>query len=471
MKNSFLIRNGLFAAILLVGMLFVSCQDDIVVAEVDKDDYLPGDLPRAYVVDSDGKRATSFKEFREEGSSYIYVSLDRKAESAVAAQLSFDEAILESYNEAKGTDYELFPAELVSFEEEGVVVVNAGEKKSAPSKVTFKSDEALELNKSYVIPILAELKSTTAEMSESSSQHLIFVKDLTSMPSADKESGIKVISCMEVNDTNPLNNLSFRLKNSGKPLIDIVIMFSANINYNDETGRVYVHQNPEVTNLLADTEKYIKPLQDAGMKVVLGILGNHDRASVTNLATETAIDFAQELKAVMDAYNLDGVFWDDEYSKPIYPSPPGFVNPGQGTNRLMYETKKAMPDKLNMVYQYGGTSSIGSVEIDGEKILPGEFIDWAIADYGQSIRLGGYQGLEKSGGSPYSQEFTGRSWASDSRIQAIRDEGWGGHMIFAMDPYRSNVSRQISAMQSMARILFDDELEVIEPFYPADHKP
>ena len=40
---------------------------------------------------------------------------------------------------------------------------------------------------------------------------------------------------MEVNDANPLNNLSFTLKSNGKPLVDALIIFSANINYNVET--------------------------------------------------------------------------------------------------------------------------------------------------------------------------------------------------------------------------------------------
>ena len=81
------------------------------------------------------------------------------------------------------------------------------------------------------------------------------------------------------------------------------------------------------------------------MKVILGILGNHDRSGVANLSKEGAIKFAQELKAVVEAYELDGVFFDDEYSS--YGSYPGFVTPSvEAASRLCYECKRIMPDKL-----------------------------------------------------------------------------------------------------------------------------
>lgn len=261
---------------------------------------------------------------------------------------------------------------------------------------------------------------------------------------------------MEVNDTNPLNNLCFRLKNSGKYLVDMVILFSANINYNNETGKVYVYNNPNVQHLLNNREKYLQPLQDAGMKVVLGILGNHDRAGVANLADETARAYAQELKSVCEAYNLDGVFFDDEYTAEIYPAPPGFVGSSSAAaSRLCYETKKAMPDKLVTVYVYSSTSRLP--EIDG--VESGKFVDYGIHDYGRGYDLSSnYPGMPKNRMALYSQEFNRGYWASESSLQDLRARN-GAHMIFAMDPNRSNFTRgQIPAMQQIAVHLFDDEL-------------
>lgn len=272
---------------------------------------------------------------------------------------------------------------------------------------------------------------------------------------------------MEVNDTNPLNNLCFTLKSSGKPLIDMVILFSANINYSNETCRVYVYNNPNVQHLLDNREKYLKPLQDRGIKVVLSILGNHDRSGVANLADETARQFAQELKAVCDAYKLDGIFFDDEYSRYQNPPPPGFVSPSSGAaSRLCHETKRAMPDRLVCAYVYSSTRSLPAV--DGHE--SGTFVDYRIHDYGGSYDLSrNYPGMPKSGMALYSQEFAQGRIASDDNLRRLRGNGYGAHMIFAMDPNRSNFDwRQKPAMESIARVLFDDELVYDEKPYKKD---
>ena len=476
-KRETIMKNYLYNKILIVmlccyvGAIFSSCSNDITVATIDEDNYITSKTPQAYVLNQEGKRLTSLVEFREEGNSSIYVHLDKAAKVDVSAEIAYNAELLTEYNEQNESNYELFPEELVSIENDGKVTITKGEKQSSAGVVTFTSSASLETDKTYVIPVSAKVNSADAEISERSSKHLIFVRDFSKIPSADKGTGVKIVSCMEVNDTNPLNNLSFYMKNSGKPLVDIVIFFSANINYDAERGRVYVYQNPEVTTLLANREKYIKPLQDAGIKVVLGILGNHDRAAITNLADDTARDFAVELKAVLDAYKLDGVFWDDEYSSPITPPPAGFVRPGQGTSRLIYETKRLMPDKLNIVYVYGGTRNLRSVvDEEGNVIQPGEYIDGALHDYGGSSNLSGnYPGLAKTGMGLYSQEFNRGYWTSEYNLKSMRERGYGLHMIFAMDPFRYNAELQISQMEMMARVLFDDELEVRE-FYEADHK-
>ena len=40
----------------------------------------------------------------------------------------------------------------------------------------------------------------------------------------------------------------------------------------------------------------------------------------------------------------------------------------------------------------------------------------------------------------------------------MRTNGYGSHMIFAMDPNRYNFTSQKSAMERMARAFYDDEL-------------
>lgn len=85
-----------------------------------------------------------------------------------------------------------------------------------------------------------------------------------------------MVSIIESNDTNPLNHLSFTLGDTGTPFFDVVVLFSGNIRFNRETQKIYIHLNENLTPQLANAEKYIKPLQRKGMKVVLSILGDHD---------------------------------------------------------------------------------------------------------------------------------------------------------------------------------------------------
>lgn len=231
-------------------------------------------------------------------------------------------------------------------------------------------------------------------------------------------------------------------------------------------SKVYVFHNPNLAHILANRDKYLKPLQDRGIKVLLSILGNHDHSGVANLSDETAKKFAQELKAVCDAYKLDGVFYDDEYSLYKSPPPPGFVEPStKAASRLCYETKMAMPDKIVSVYVYGQTWKLTS--IDGS--LPGEFIDYGLHNYGGDSDLGSnYPGLSKAGMGLYSQEYSRGYYTSKNNLQSLRNNGYGAHMIFAMDPFRWNVDRQVSSMQDIAETLFDDELVVDENYHRKD---
>lgn len=438
----------------LCGFVFTACDESITIDKTDESRYETPQEPIGFIVNEDGMREFASTNFRNEGVAELFVGLTKEAGEDASFVLKYDAEVLKAYNEENKSNYAIFPQELVTLPEN--ITVSKGSKKSAKAAVKFSTGDALDTHSSYVIPLRAEIKSGSVKLSEKESSFLLFVKDFTKLPDTKKSTGIEIISCMEVNDTNPLNNLCFTLKNSGKYLVDMVILFSANINYNNETGKVYVYNNPNVQHLLNNREKYLQPLQDAGMKVVLGILGNHDRAGVANLADETARAYAQELKSVCDAYKLDGIFFDDEYTKEMYPAPPGFVSSSSAAaSRLCYETKKAMPDKLVTVYVYSSTSRLP--EIDG--VESGKFVDYGIHDYGRGYDLSSnYPGMPKNRMALYSQEFNRGYFTSESSLKEIRARN-GAHMIFAMDPNRSNFARgQISAMQQIATHLFDDEL-------------
>lgn len=456
MKYNKIVKINLLAAMFAsVGCVFTSCEDNIEVGRIDENNYATSGNILGYLTDTNGKRSISNVEFRSNGTTELSLNTAKASLEGATAQIVYDKSVLDAYNTKNDSKYEAFPEGAVKVSEEGVFTIAKGESLSNKLKVDYTTAEGLSSDKSYVIPLKVKVKSGDLKLNEEESTYLLFVKDLTGIPDCNKSTGIKIISCMEVNDTNPLNNLCFTLKSNGKPLVDVLIIFSANINYNAETGRVYVYKNENVQHLLDFRTKYLKPLQDRGIKVVLGILGNHDRSGVANLADNTAKSFAQELKSVCDAYHLDGVFFDDEYSNYAGVSP-GFVNPSSAAaSRLCYEVKQAMPERLVCAYAYGSTSSLPAV--DGK--TSGTFVDYGIHDYGGSSDLSrNYPGMPKSGMALYSQEFNRGYFASDDDLVELRSNGYGAHMIFAMDPFRYNKNSQIEAMQRIAKNLFDDDL-------------
>lgn len=461
------------AALVLSGGLFTACSDDVVVGQIDENKYTTGDgSVMGYISDSYGKRMFTNVEFRSAGDVSLRLKTTAQLASEATVTVAYDESVLTEYNNKYGTAYEAFPKAEVTLGEGGVIKMAAGSVQSSDMKVSYVSDGKLSSDKSYIIPLRMKVTSGDFKLGAEDQTRLIFVKDLTGIPDCakyvDGKPGVKVFSCMEVNDTNPLNNLSFTLKSNGKPLVDALIIFSANINYNAETGRVYIFNNENVQALLDNREHYLKPLQDRGIKIILGLLGNHDRSGVANMAKETAEAFALEVKAMCDAYQLDGIFVDDEYSNYEYSNiTPGFVSPGKGpAARLCYEVKKAQPERWVIAYAYSTTYGLPSID----DMPSGEFVDYALHDYGGSSDLGSsFPGMPKANMGLYSQEFSRGYFASESSMKAMRTDGYLSHMIFAMDPHRANFTfGQLPAMEKMARAFYDDELVFDGVMYPKD---
>ena len=424
--------------------LVVSCSESIEVPLVSESGYKTLENNLAFITDKYGCSNQDSLVFNEKGSTDFYVNLVEAAKANEEYTLSYDAKALENYNQAHGTTFEALPESLVKVS--GTASVNAGAKQSSKVAVSYTTATDLKENGVYAIPLSVKGASQT---SKEKGEFVLFVRDITKMPNCHKDNGLQVISCMEVNDANPLHNLCYTLKESKKYVFDQVILFSGNINYNAETGEVYNYNNENVQHLLDYKEKYLKPLQEKGMKVILGILGNHDRSGVANLTKEGAIKFAQELKAVVDAYELDGIFFDDEYSS--YGNYPGFASPSnEAASRLCYECKQIMPDKLIEVYVYSRTGSLSSV--DGHK--PGEFIDYALQDYGRYGDLSSnYEGLSPKGMIQGSSEFGQGRIISFNTATAIKTDGYGGTMVFGLTPRNGYVSR----LNNITRAFYGEE--------------
>ena len=110
----------------------------------------------------------------------------------------------------------------------------------------------------------------------------------------------KVMMYIEVNDTNPLNTMLYRM--NGEPFIDITTIFAANIRANGSEPALWLNDN--VTQLLIPSPatstttghyKYVQPIRQDGGKVLLTILGDHQGVGVANLTAANQAKFAKIL--------------------------------------------------------------------------------------------------------------------------------------------------------------------------------
>lgn len=465
--------SSFILASLLLGNIFNSCSDDINLNDnIDKNKYENAGKQYLALKNYDDPREMRTVEFRGNTTDIrVYIKLAQASNTDLTGSLEVNATALDEYNTTNGTNYDIFPTNLVSISATDIPSIPTGKAESAPVTIKINNDGNLEVGKSYILPISfksnAELGLETTQIKN---DYLFLIKYMGDMPNAAKASGIVTIMYFEVNDVNILNAGEYTLKNSGKPFVDIVTIFAANINYNRETGRVYVNPNENVSHILTNRERYIKPLQDKGIKVTLSILGNHDGSGVANLSESTAKEFARELKAIVEAYGLDGIEFDDEYSKyhehNLHNTIPGFVAPSSNAYaRLAYETKKIMPDKIVNIYHIGYVGF--SNQVDG--VNPSEFIDYTMeAYYGSFVNYitSQYLGMTNKQVAPYSRKIAdGLGKAPDGygfyvgyydmqSFNKLKDEGYGVNMLYNFNPKNDYTS----AFNDIANILYDDDI-------------
>ena len=108
----------------------------------------------------------------------------------------------------------------------------------------------------------------------------------------------------EINDTNPLNALSYEM--NGKKFIDLVQLFASNIQ-KDANGDPCIFFNDKLAPVMAAKATYIEPLQNAGIKVILNVLGDHKGIGISNLTDDQIEKFAAILTYIVKEYGLDGI--------------------------------------------------------------------------------------------------------------------------------------------------------------------
>lgn len=440
---------------------FTSCEEDIEVgSKIDESSYLVSTQLSGLLLDENTNKNNSVIELRNnEYSTNVIFRLSKLPQKGVDIQIAVEESYVTTYNAIHETDFEMFPAANVKFTNDGTFVLAPDDKTSPSVEVTLIAFEGMKEDKTYIVPLTVTSSTEGVTFTDTSKHMVLLVQDYRNKPNNNKgENAVKTVLYFEVNDTNPLNALEFRT-NSGKYLFDHIVLFAANINWDPVKQRVYLANNENVQFLLNNNDKYLQPLRKAGMKIIISILGNHDEAGVAQLSDMGAKEFARELAAYCRAYNLDGVAFDDEYSK--YPdlSNPWFAAPSTyAGSRLMYECKVAMPEKIVSLYNLGNIYSSKLRVID--EIEPGQYCDYAVADYGGYALPGIGMTLKQCAGMSIELR-RGSGDSSESTARSRKEAGYGYYMFFALDP--SEYFSQVYRCQTVCKGLYNEGL--IYPSY------
>lgn len=465
MKYKNYIRISLLAiAFGTITSVFTACEDDIVIPNKDNSKLETVDGVYGMVKSLAGARElTAISVFGDKtATGHVYFELAKAADKDVTVTFTVDQAALDAYNATHGTSYTMYPH--VSLANGGTTTVKSGEKKSAPVELTIQAGGSV--GSTYAVAVSATANDGV-EMSAANQMYVYLVKPQPAIP--DSRKGDILTHCfVEVNDENILNLGEYTMKKSGKPFFDVVSIFAANINQDAETGRVRVFCNDKVSFLLENADKYIRPLQAKGIKVTMTILGNHDEAGMGNLSEAAAKDFAQELKAYLDIYGLDGIDFDDEYTNYNNSNPgPGFEKRSRANfARLVYECRQVFGDKLIGVYEY---SSLDSPDGEVEGVKVGDIVDYMTYGYYQNQNRNGAFGREKSHfenlpRSKYAplpwkinDELNGGWDGFDkSKFQKVKDEGYGIQMFYNPKPL---MYQYYTLLTEISKVLFEDEVE------------
>lgn len=294
------------------------------------------------------------------------------------------EKIVSQYNSFKGvSDYLLLPEDHYEFTK------GTFKKGDTSSEVVLKVKNYETLPQGdYFLPLTIEIDGKTL-------MHPVFVRkdakyvalSATSkkpMPENNyncnnRTEPIKMVAYVETNDWDIRNMGQFILKESKKPVFDIVILFAANMNYDAKTGKRYLHFNDKLQPIVKDPDKYIKPLRDRGIKVLVDILPNHQGVGYYNFQNyEEALDFARDCKRYADMLGIDGWDIDEEYAG--YDKLP--EKPRKGNASVfwfMRAMKEVMPDKLLTLYDYGHRLRSGDVDEIGKTAT--DYLDYSWANY------------------------------------------------------------------------------------------
>lgn len=265
--------------------------------------------------------------------------------------------------------------------------------------------------------------------------------------------GMKMPVYMEVNSTNPLNAGEYYycpvLGTDTVYVFDYVILFAANIRGNCTNDILYC--NPNVADILRDVNQYVRPLQAKGIKVLLGVLGDHTGLGFANLSSAQINSFAQKIANAVSTYGLDGVDFDDEYAD--YWNLSCSTTPNSTTYRnLIARVRQLLPTgKLVTAYCIGYAGGINPSD------LSYAWNPW----YGTYNTTPCISGLPNSKWAAYSVNMNSPQANNILRARAFASSNAGVGAILCYDLHANNANNESNTLTWLVRGAYSDNTKTI----------
>lgn len=332
MKYLTTIKTGILAALCCLA----GCKEEALVAEVPapgEGNSVPTGETRFVLPDAEGTNAHIWN------GEDIQFELRRGTNDDKEITATFDtseetlDAMTAKYAEMKGIN--LFKLLRTESYELPQTIILAPSEQSVPVTVKIKDVE----EGTFVLPLV--LKSGEKELGV---QFVEVIKhpaadfDMAWLDRTPSVTEPRLIAIIETAENDLRNAGNYVLYPNGtaqpetrRPLFDMTVIFSANMNWDAINGKPVLYYNESVRRILDNRDVFVKPLQDKGIKVLLSIMPNHQAIGFSNLditGERTMIkDFASDIHEAVTQYGLDGVMFDDEYAN--YPETAESEQPGR----------------------------------------------------------------------------------------------------------------------------------------------
>lgn len=318
----------------------------------------------------------------------IYYQITKPAAEGLALEIWVDNSLLEGFNQANETEYELLPEANCEFPDGKTLTVAKEGLRTDPKRIKV-SAEGLEPGE-YLLPVSVADKNA-ADVDER--QVLYYTITIRQPQLGDYElhdgSDLFFVFYINTSQYQPLlvDDYFMQKKLARGSTVkwystvgNIINLRTVRLDYEAETGRAKLSLGSDMRYVLDHYVKYNSPLQDKGRKLCMSIEGGGKGLGFCNLSDMQIADFASQIKAVVYEYGLDGVnLWDrnSSYGKEGMPAMNTTSYP-----KLIKALREALgSEKMITVTVYDKpTESFWDTEASGG-IAVGDYIDYAWSGY------------------------------------------------------------------------------------------